>query len=214
MKIVVTGSSGGIGVEVVKKFLAEGHEVIGIDIAPSKIEDARYAHHVADIRGELPEIDDVEGLVLCAGTIEESEAIDVNLCGTIKAAEKYSTSSVLKSVVIIASASARNGAEFPQYVASKGGIVTYMKNLAVRLAPRGVTVNSISPGAVITPMNRHILNDPDKFRLVSEESLLKKWATPEEIADWIYFLGVVNKSMTGEDLLIDNGEMLKSNFIW
>ena len=214
MKIVVTGSSGGIGVEVVKKFLAEGHEVIGIDIAPSKIEDARYAHHVADIRGELPEIDDVEGLVLCAGTIEEAEAIDVNLCGTIKAAEKYSTSSALKSVVFIASASARNGAEFPQYVASKGGIVTYMKNLAVRLAPRGVTVNSISPGAVITPMNRHILNDPDKFRLVSEESLLKKWATPEEIADWIYFLGVVNKSMTGEDLLIDNGEMLKSNFIW
>ena len=214
MKIVVTGSSGGIGVEVVKKFLAEGHEVIGIDIAPSKIEDARYAHHVADIRGELPEIDDVEGLVLCAGTIEESEAIDVNLCGTIKTAEKYSTSSALKSVVIIASASARNGAEFPQYVASKGGIVTYMKNLAVRLAPRGVTVNSISPGAVITPMNRHILNDPDRFRLVSEESLLKKWATPEEIADWIYFLGVVNKSMTGEDLLIDNGEMLKSNFIW
>ncbi len=214
MKIVVTGSSGGIGVEVVKKFLAEGHEVIGIDIAPSKIEDARYAHHVADIRGELPEIDDVEGLVLCAGTIEEAEAIDVNLCGTIKTAEKYSTSSALKSVVIIASASARNGAEFPQYVASKGGIVTYMKNLAVRLAPRGVTVNSISPGAVITPMNRHILNDPDKFRLVSEESLLKKWATPEEIADWIYFLGVVNKSMTGEDLLIDNGEMLKSNFIW
>lgn len=214
MKIVVTGSSGGIGVEVVKKFLAEGHEVIGIDIAPSKIEDARYAHHVADIRGELPEIDDVEGLVLCAGTIEESEAIDINLCGTIKTAEKYSTSSALKSVVIIASASARNGAEFPQYVASKGGIVTYMKNLAVRLAPRGVTVNSISPGAVVTPMNRHILNDPDKFRLVSEESLLKKWATPEEIADWIYFLAIVNKSMTGEDLLIDNGEMLKSNFIW
>ena len=214
MKIVVTGSSGGIGVEVVKKFLAEGHEVIGIDIAPSKIEDARYVHHATDIRKELPEIDDVEGVVLCAGTIEESEAIDVNLCGTIKAAEKYSTSSALKSVVFIASASARSGAEFPQYVASKGGIVTYMKNLAVRLAPRGVTVNSISPGAVITPMNRHILNDPDKFRLVSEESLLKKWATPEEIADWIYFLAIVNKSMTGEDLLIDNGEMLKSNFIW
>jgi NAD(P)-dependent dehydrogenase (short-subunit alcohol dehydrogenase family) len=63
-------------------------------------------------------------------------------------------------------------------------------------------------------MNRHILNDPDKFKLVSEESLLKKWATPEEIADWVYFLAVVNKSMTGEDLLIDNGEMLKSNFIW
>ena len=89
-----------------------------------------------------------------------------------------------------------------------------MKNLAIKLAPRKITVNSISPGAVVTPMNRHILNDPEKYKLVSEESLLKKWATPEEIADWVYFLSVVNKSMTGEDILIDNGEMLKSNFLW
>ena len=214
MKIVVTGSSSGIGLETAKKFLAEGHDVVGIDIAPSRIEDAHYAHFVADIRKELPGIEGVEAIVLCAGTIEEEEAIDVNLVGSIKVAEKYAISPVLKSIVILASASARNGAEFPYYVASKGGMVTYMKNLAVRLAPRGVTVNSISPGAVVTPMNRHILNDPDKFKLVSEESLLKKWATPEEIADWVYFLAVVNKSMTGEDLLIDNGEMLKSNFIW
>ena len=46
------------------------------------------------------------------------------------------------------------------------------------------------------------------------ETLLGKWAEPEEIADLAHFLTVVNRSITGEDILIDNGEMLKSNFIW
>ena len=44
---------------------------------------------------------------------------------------------------------------------------------------------------------------------------LKKWATEEEIASWIYFLSVVNKSMSGEDILVDNGEAhLSSHFVW
>ena len=46
------------------------------------------------------------------------------------------------------------------------------------------------------------------------EALLHKWATEEEIAEFVFFLAIYNKSMTGEDLLIDNGEKLKSNFIW
>ena len=58
------------------------------------------------------------------------------------------------------------------------------------------------------------MNDPDKWEAVLNETLLHKWAEPEEIAAFTYFLSVENKSMTGEDLLIDNGEMLKSNFIW
>ena len=46
------------------------------------------------------------------------------------------------------------------------------------------------------------------------ETLLGKWAEAEEIADLAYYLTAVNRSITGEDILIDNGEMLKSNFIW
>lgn len=89
-----------------------------------------------------------------------------------------------------------------------------MKNLALSLAARGVTCNSISPGGVITPANRHILEDEKLYRAVLDETLLGKWAEAEEIAELAYFLTAVNRSMTGEDLLIDNGEMLKSNFIW
>ena len=44
--------------------------------------------------------------------------------------------------------------------------------------------------------------------------MLGKWAESEEIAEFVYFLSVINKSMTGEDIFVDNGEALKSNFIW
>ena len=43
---------------------------------------------------------------------------------------------------------------------------------------------------------------------------LKKWATAAEIAQWIYFIAVMQNSMTGQDVVIDNGEMIKSNFVW
>ena len=47
-----------------------------------------------------------------------------------------------------------------------------------------------------------------------DETLLHKWAKAEEIAEYCYFLTNINSSMTGQDLLVDNGEQLKSNFIW
>ena len=93
-------------------------------------------------------------------------------------------------------------------------MVGYMKNKALKLSHKGVTVNSISPGGVITESNAHILESEELYEAVKAETLLGKWADPEEIADLAYFLTVVNRSMTGEDLLIDNGEMLRSNFIW
>ena len=46
------------------------------------------------------------------------------------------------------------------------------------------------------------------------ETLLGKWAEADEIADLACFLTLRNRSITGEDILVDNGEMLKSNFIW
>jgi len=89
-----------------------------------------------------------------------------------------------------------------------------MKNLALTLGPRGVTCNSISPGGVVTPANRHILESEELYAAVKAETLLGKWAQPEEVAELAYFLTVVNRSITGEDILMDNGEMLRSNFIW
>lgn len=214
MKVVVSGTSSGIGKAIAEKFLAEGHAVFGFDLSASAIEHPRYRHFRQDIREETPPLPDAEILINNAGTLEESEAIDVNLTGTICFTGRFLESPALRSVLFIASASARNGAEFPLYVASKAGLVGYMKNLALSLAARGVTCNSISPGGVITPANRHILESEELYAAVKAETLLGKWAEAEEVADLAYYLTVVNRSITGEDILIDNGEMLKSNFIW
>ena len=213
MKVLITGTSRGIGRATAELFLNKGHEVVGLDIAAPTLAHPHFTHITADVRGELPEVPDVEVLINNAG-VQGEDDIGVNLTGTIRVTEKYAFHQGFKAVIFMASAAARTGAEFPVYAASKGGVVAYMKNVAGRLAPYGATANSISAGGVITPLNDHILNDPHLYEQVLNETMLGKWASAEEIAQWAYFLAVINKSMTGEDLLIDNGEALKSNFIW
>ncbi len=215
MKVLITGTSRGIGRATAIKFLNEGHEVIGMDILESSIDNPHYTHIVKDITDEkLPDIDNVEILVNNAGVQESGKDIDVNLKGTINVTEKYGITPSIKSIVFNASASAQTGSEFPEYVASKGGIVAYMKNVALRICKYGATSNAISAGGVTTELNAHIINSPKLWKEVLDETMLNKWASPEEIADFIYFVSVTNKSMTGQDLLVDNGEALKSNFIW
>ena len=212
MKVLVTGTSKGIGKSIATKFLAEGHKVIGFDILDSTINNKNYTHYIQDICNELPDIEDIDILVNNAG-IQEGDVIKVNLEGTINITEKYINPNI-KSIVFITSTSATTGSEFPEYVASKGGVLAYMKNVALRISKYKATANSISPGGVKTDLNSHILNDEKLYKAVLDETLLNKWAEPEEIADFVYFVSVINKSMTGEDIIIDNGEKLKSNFIW
>lgn len=215
MKIVVTGASCGIGLSCATLFLQKGHEVYGIDKLPAAIEHPAYRHYIADVRSTLPAIEQVQVLITAAGIQQpEEEVLDVNLMGTVRAIEHYALQPAIRSVVTIASASATNGAEFPLYSASKGGVVSYTKNLALRLAVYGAVANSLSPGGVLTASNAPVLSDPALKEAVMAESLLGKWASSDEIADWAYFLAVINRSMTGQDLVVDNGEMLKSNFIW
>ena len=212
MKVLVTGTSKGIGKSIATKFLAEGHKVIGFDILDSTINNKNYTHYIQDICNELPDIEDIDILVNNAG-IQEGDVIKVNLEGTINITEKYINPNI-KSIVFITSTSATTGSEFPEYVASKGGVLAYMKNVALRISKYKATANSISPGGVKTDLNSHILNDEKLYKAVLDETLLDKWAEPEEIADLTYYLTVINKSITGQDILIDNGEFLKSNFIW
>lgn len=215
MKVLITGTSKGIGRAIAQKFLACGHDVIGMDILPSTIENDGYFHVQSSIcGGQLPQIEGVEILVNNAGVQDSGSDIDVNLKGSIAVTEKYAMQPGIKSVLFIASASARTGAEFPEYAASKGGMVAYMKNVALRIAKFGATANSLSPGGVRTALNDRVMNDPELWQQIMEQTLLPKWAEPEEIAEWAYFITVVNRSMTAQDILVDNGEDAKSNFIW
>lgn len=215
MRVLITGTSSGIGKAIAEKFLKMSFDVIGFDILDSTISDPNYHHHIVNILdSDLPDIGNVDILINNAGVQESGRDIDINLKGTIRITEKYGIQSHIKSVLFIVSASAITGAEFPEYAASKGGMVTYMKNVALRIAPYKATSNALSPGGVKTPLNNHVMNDPKLWDAIMKETLIPRWAEAEEIAEWAYFVTVINKSMTAQDILIDNGEVAKSNFVW
>ncbi len=214
MKIVVTGTSAGIGKAIAEKFLKEGHTVLGIDRAARAIDAKGYTHVRGDIAEmKFPDFSGTEILINNAGVQNSGEDIRINLIATMRVTEEVLKEKP-KSVVFLASASASSGAEFPAYAASKGGVVAYMKNVALRMAAWGGIANSVSPGGVTTALNRHVMENPALWEKIMDETPLKKWATPEEIAEWTYFVAAVNRSMTAQDLLIDNGEQARANFIW
>ena len=215
MKILITGTSQGIGKAIALFFLENGHEVIGIDRQDSSVSHDRYSHFICDLRdrGNLPDISDVQILINNAGAQNEDD-IDINLKSLIRITERYGVQERIRSILNIGSASAHTGSEFPEYCASKGGVVAYTKNVALRVAPYGATCNSLDPGGVLTPLNECVINDPESWREIMEQTPLKKWATPEEIARWSYFLTVTNTFCTGQSIIVDGGESINSHFVW
>ncbi len=215
MKILITGTTQGIGRAIAELFLTRGHEVHGIDRQEKSIEHPAYTHYTCDIRdnGKLPDIPDVDILINNAGTQNEDD-IDINLKALISITEGYGIHEGIRSVLNIGSASGHTGAEFPMYAASKGGVLAYTKNVAQRIAKYGATCNSLDPGGVLTPLNKPVTEDPELWSAVMAETPLKKWATPEEIAEWAYFLTVTNSFCTGQNILVDGGESINYNFIW
>ena len=217
MRVLITGSSSGIGRECAVLFLEKGYEVLGIDIKEDTIKHPLYTHFSADVRDKenLPCIDDINILITSAGVQNSGDDISINLKGTINTVEKYGVKEEIESILMISSASAHTGLEFPEYSASKGGVLSYMRNVARRVAEYGATCNSISPGGVITDLNKPVMEDEKLWNEIMDLTPLRKWATSREIAEWVYFLTVVNRSATGEDFLIDNGETkLNGSFIW
>ena len=213
MKVMITGTSQGIGKAVAEFFLAKGHKVVGIDRQEATLVNEDYIHILADIRDELPEIDGVEILVNNAG-VQKEDDIDVNLKALIRVTEKYGVRQGIKAVLNIGSASGHTGSEFPEYCASKGGVIAYTKNVALRTAAFGAVCNSLDPGGVLTPLNDCVVNDPLLWNEIMEQTPLKRWATAEEIAQWAYFLTVVNRFCTGQIIVVDGGESINSKFVW
>ena len=216
MDILITGTSDGIGRVTAEYFLERGHSVVGFDRKPPALAHPNYRHEILDIcdADAYPEDVQPEILINNAGVQDSGRDIEINLMGTIRITEKYAIANPrIRAVVIVGSASAHTGSEFPEYAASKGGLLTYTKNVALRLAPRAVC-NSIDPGGVLTDLNRPVMEDPELWNQIMALTPLRRWATPEEIAEWIYFVGVRNRFMTGQNLLIDGGEAGDAHFVW
>ena len=215
MKILITGTSRGIGKAIAEMFLKNGHEVFGIDREEASIEDKSYTHYRMDIRDydRLPDIEGVNILINNAGT-QNGDDIDINLKALIHITEKYGVQKNIRSILNIGSASAHTGSEFPEYCASKGGVMAYTKNTAMRVASFGATCNSLDPGGVLTPLNECVMNDEELWEQIMDETPLRRWATPKEIAEWAYFLTVVNTFCTGQSIIVDGGECIKHNLVW
>lgn len=215
MKVLITGTSQGIGKAIAEIFLEKNHEVVGFDRNPASITNDKYTHYICDIRdyNELPELNDINILINNAGTQNEAD-IDINLKALIYITEKYGVQENIKSILNIGSASGHTGSEFPEYCASKGGVISYTKNVALRVAKYNATCNSLDPGGVITPLNECVINNPVLWNQIMNETPLKRWATVEEIAKWAYFLTVENTFCTGQSIVVDGGESINFKFIW
>jgi glucose 1-dehydrogenase len=95
---------------------------------------------------------------------------------------------------------------FAAYCASKGGLKMLTRNLAVELGPLGITVNSIAPGAIATPINTALLNDPEKLRSLTGQIPLGRLGRPEDVAGLAVFLASDDAQyVTGSTYVVDGG---------
>ncbi len=95
---------------------------------------------------------------------------------------------------------------FTSYCASKGGMKMMMRNLAIELAPFGITVNNIAPGAIETPINRELLHDPQKLDALLDNIPLRRLGQTADVAGAAAFLASADADyVTGATLFVDGG---------
>jgi NAD(P)-dependent dehydrogenase (short-subunit alcohol dehydrogenase family) len=92
------------------------------------------------------------------------------------------------------------------YAMTKAGIVQLVRAAASELGGKGVRVNALAPGVVDTPLTAPIKSNPEWYGAYSDKSILKRWASPEEMA-WptVFLLSDAASYMTGGVLFVDGG---------
>lgn len=233
---LVTGAASGIGLSTARRFEEEGATVTGWDVSerPDGPAFAGGWHRVdvtdgpavdAAVAEVVTEAGPIDILVQAAGvagggplhvldTAEWHRVIGVNLTGTMLVARAVIRASMLErrtgSIVNIASVEGLEGAEGGSaYNASKGGVVTLTKNMAMDYGRVGIRVNAICPGFIDTPLTRGLFDlpgmDVHRDRLV-ELHQLGRFGRPEEVAAAALFLATDDASfVTGHSLVVDGG---------
>jgi glucose 1-dehydrogenase len=97
-------------------------------------------------------------------------------------------------------------AGYAPYCATKGGLRMLMRNLALELAPHKINANNIAPGAIATPINAQVLQDPEALKNALEEIPWGRFGKPEEVASLATFLASDEAEyVTGSTYCIDGG---------
>jgi glucose 1-dehydrogenase len=95
---------------------------------------------------------------------------------------------------------------FTAYCMAKGGLKMMMRNLAIELAPLGITINNVAPGAIETPINKKLLSDPKLLQPLLENIPLKRLGQPADVAGVAAFLASADADyITGATIVIDGG---------
>jgi glucose 1-dehydrogenase len=103
---------------------------------------------------------------------------------------------------------------FAHYCASKGGIKLLMETAARELAPKKIRLVNIAPGAIVTPINKFVLDDPEQKHAVESEIPLGRMGQPEEIAAAVAWAASQEASyVTGTTIVVDGGMSLYPKFV-
>jgi glucose 1-dehydrogenase len=241
-RVLVTGSSKGIGRGIAIRLAQEGADVVinynsdsqGAEEALAEVE--ALGRRGAIIRANLGAVDEVRDLVAQSAKalggldvlvnnagiekrspfweVTESDfdaVLDVNLKGVFFAAQAFVQQCMAsrRPGKIINISSVHEELAFPNfaaYCASKGGVRMLTRTLAVELGPVGITINSIAPGAIETPINTTLLNDPAKLQSLVRQIPLSRLGKPNDVAGLAVFLASPDSDyVTGTTYLIDGG---------
>jgi glucose 1-dehydrogenase len=104
--------------------------------------------------------------------------------------------------------------EFSHYCASKGGMKLFAQSAARELAPHGIRVVNVAPGAILTPINQNLIDDAEKRAEVEAEIPLGRTGRPEEIAAAIAWVaGPDADYVVGSTIFVDGGMTLYPKFV-
>ena len=233
-KILVTGASGGIGSEIVKKFVSLGGDVLGTGTKAEKLdlikkqyqsikvkkfdisEHSRIEEFIDDVVLELGGLDilinnagtNVDNLSLRMKEEEWKKVIDINLTSTFLLT-KHAIKKMLKNkfgrVVNITSVVGHTGnLGQSNYAAAKSGIIGMSKSLALEYAKKNITINCVSPGFIVSDMT---MNIAEKVRIYLTSRIpMGKLGTGEDVSNCVAFLSSDQASyITGETLHVNGG---------
>ena len=232
--ILITGASGGIGNELVKKFVSLGANVLGSGTKTEKLELIKkqypnikvkkfdIANHsgieefIDSVSLELGGLDvlinnagiNLDNLSIRMKVEEWKKVIDINLTSTFLLS-KYAIKKMLKNkfgrIVNITSVVGHVGnLGQPNYSASKAGIIGMSKSLAIEYAKKNITVNCVSPGFIVSDMTMGIA---DKVKLYLTSRIpMGKFGTGEDVSNCVAFLSSEQASyVTGETIHVNGG---------
>lgn len=241
-RAVVTGGASGIGLACVRRFLKGGAEVAVIDRSEGSselLDELGVKLYVADISdadlvedlgqqmkngGHIPDI-----LVTCAGNLQRTVSpeelswsewdriIRIHLRGTYACCKTFGSMMAEQgsgSIVTISSVMGLRSGPLHAYGPAKAGIIHLTKTLAAEWGPRGVRVNAVAPGFTLTPAVQRGLDDGTLDQnLVANNTTMRRFVEPEEIADAVNFLaGPAASAITGVVLPVDAGYMVTADW--